>query len=223
MKLNDSEENPILTQEENQILESYNQLLELHQEVALEKAKSKLKRALDEPVHVSELDISEAQDALLKARALFQVRSNVTESVIITNPVLKAVHADVGTSIYQQDLIRLLEKRDELSFSLSQLSRKFSNLQDELLKLEVENIRLTSENSKLTTSMLDFLEASSSKDKNNDSSQSLQELDEISSAVKFARRRWKIVKGIVSGLIVGSGIDWSRDPKLLDIVLEKDN
>ncbi|POS82402.1 hypothetical protein EPUL_006274, partial [Erysiphe pulchra] len=172
-----------------------------------------------EPENVSELDISRAQDALLHAKALFQIKCNVTEAVLITNPIINAVHTDIGVSVHQQDLLRLLEKRDELSFSLTQLSRKVLDIQDELLRLEVENIRVSSENEKLVTSMLRLIKKASLETEQNDSS---QELEEINGEVELARQRWKIMKGTVSALIVGSGIDWSRDPKLLQIVLEKD-
>ncbi|RKF64679.1 hypothetical protein OnM2_017096 [Erysiphe neolycopersici] len=215
--------NSILTQKENQILESYDELLELDLEIALIKANDTLIRgnlSLDEPEDVSELDISNAQHALLHAKALFQIRCKVIEAVLITNPIINAVHTDdIGASVHQQDLLRLLEKRDELSFSLTQLSRKVSDLQDELLKLEIENMRISSENKKLVASMLRLIKEASSETEQTESS---QELEKIKSEVALARQRWKIMKGTVSALIVGSGIDWSRDSKLLQIVLEED-
>jgi len=49
-----------------------------------------------------------------------------------------------------------------------------------------------------------------------------QQLEELEAAMKLSRQRWRIMKGTASATIVGSGIDWARDPKLLEIVLDDD-
>jgi hypothetical protein len=51
---------------------------------------------------VSEEDIKSAQQELLKAKALYQLRSNVVESVLIANPILKAVHAGRNATVIEQ-------------------------------------------------------------------------------------------------------------------------
>jgi len=55
-----------------------------------------------EPVEVSEEDLKTAQQELLKAKALYQVRSNIVESTLVANPVLKAVHAGINATIIEQ-------------------------------------------------------------------------------------------------------------------------
>jgi hypothetical protein len=49
-----------------------------------------------------------------------------------------------------------------------------------------------------------------------------QQLDELELAMRTSRQRWRIMKGTASATIAGSGIDWARDPKLLEIVLDND-
>jgi len=49
-----------------------------------------------------------------------------------------------------------------------------------------------------------------------------QQLDELEDEMKINRQRWRIMKGTVSATIAGSGIDWARDTKLLEIVLDND-
>lgn len=43
-----------------------------------------------------------AQDELLKAKAAYQVKSNVIENILIANPVIKAVHAGQNASAIEQ-------------------------------------------------------------------------------------------------------------------------
>lgn len=49
-----------------------------------------------------------------------------------------------------------------------------------------------------------------------------QQLDELEVSMKVSRQRWRIMKGTASGTIAGSGVDWARDSKLLEIVLDQD-
>lgn len=42
---------------------------------------------------MSEDDIKTAQQELLKAKAVYQVRGSIIDSVLIANPVIKAVHS----------------------------------------------------------------------------------------------------------------------------------
>ncbi len=57
---------------------------------------------LNEPAEVSEDDIKDAQQDLLKAKAAHQVRSNIIESVLVANPIVRAVHAGTNASIVEQ-------------------------------------------------------------------------------------------------------------------------
>ena len=45
---------------------------------------------------VSQKDTETAQQELLEAKATYQVRSNVVESVLVSHPILNAVHAGVN-------------------------------------------------------------------------------------------------------------------------------
>lgn len=51
---------------------------------------------------VSEEDLSTARQELLKAKAAYQVRNNVIESVFIANPILKAVHGGKTVTVAEQ-------------------------------------------------------------------------------------------------------------------------
>lgn len=48
-------------------------------------------------------------------------------------------------------------------------------------------------------------------------------LEELDAAMRASRQRWRILKGTASATIAGSGADWARDPKLLEIVMDDDD
>jgi hypothetical protein len=56
----------------------------------------------EEPVEATQEDIKAAEQDLLKAKALYQVRTNIVENVLVANPILKAVHAASNASIIEQ-------------------------------------------------------------------------------------------------------------------------
>jgi len=40
--------------------------------------------------------------------------------------------------------------------------------------------------------------------------------------VKRAKSEWRVMKGLIGGIIVGSGVDWAADQELIEIVAEED-
>lgn len=48
------------------------------------------------------------------------------------------------------------------------------------------------------------------------------QLDELEQSVKTSRQRWRIMKGTISGVIAGSGVDWASDKVLRELVLDDD-
>lgn len=51
---------------------------------------------------MSEEQIIVAQQELLEAKASYQLRNNIVQSVLIANPIIKAVHAGNNASIIEQ-------------------------------------------------------------------------------------------------------------------------
>lgn len=49
-----------------------------------------------------------------------------------------------------------------------------------------------------------------------------EKLDDLELDMKSSRQKWRIIKGTASATIAGSGIDWARDPTLVDIVLDSE-
>ncbi|TVY55766.1 hypothetical protein LCER1_G004826 [Lachnellula cervina] len=212
---------PLFTEQERRILDVYDRLEELQLEIALLKARGVLSQ--DEPMEASAGDIKKVQQELLKAKAAYQVRNNIIEGVLVANPILKAAHAGNNASPAEQDLLPLIEHRDKLSIGLHGLSAKALSIRSELMKVESEHAIKARENAELSNKMLALAEEAKTQKKEDITDSKLRlQLDQLEGDVKTSRQRWRIMKGTASGTIVGSGVDWARDPRLLGIVLDYD-
>ncbi|CAG8973291.1 hypothetical protein HYALB_00000053 [Hymenoscyphus albidus] len=213
---------PLFTEQEQRVLDLYDRMEELQLEIALLKSQGTLSQGSDEPDEVSEEDIKSAQQELLNAKTAYQLRNNIVESVLIANPILKAVHSGSNATIAEQDLLPLLEQRDQLSVALTALTAKVLSSKNELLKVETEHIRTARENVELTGKMVALAKDANTHKRDDIPRKAQAQLNELDAQVKSSRQKWRIMKGTASGTIVGSGIDWARDPDLLEIVLDDD-
>jgi len=62
-------------------------------------------------------------------------------------------------------------------------------------------------------------EADTQRKEDIDDPKARQQLDGLEVAMKSSRQKWRIMKETTSATIAGSGVDWARDPALLEIVL----
>ena len=107
---------------------------------------------------------------------------------------------------------------------MSKLSSKVQSAQKELEKVEYENIVTAQKNVELSTKMLALAEEANTQRKEDiDDPKARRQLDELEAEMRISRQRFRIMKGTASATIAGSGIDWARDPKLLEIVLDEDD
>lgn len=187
---------------------------------------------------VSEEDIAEAQKELLEAKATYQVRQSVVETVMITNPVIKAVHSGSKASQSEQsvnshryvadltrtrDLLPLIQQRDELSITLTRASKDVLMARNELQQVESQNMILARENAEMAERMLALAaEANTQKTEDIADPAVREKLQELEMDMKSSRQKWRIIKGTTSATIVGSGVDWARDPALVNIVLDSE-
>lgn len=123
-----------------------------------------------------------------------------------------------------RDLLPLIEQRDALSVSLTQLSSKVLAAQNELRKVESEHSVTARKNTELATEMLALAEKANTQKKDGIEDPKLrQQLDELEASMKVSRQMWRIMKGTASATVAGSGVDWARDPKLLELVMDEDD
>jgi len=116
-----------------------------------------------------------------------------------------------------------LQKRDSLSANLTRLKAKELAIRNELKTVESEHSIIAQRNVELASTMLALAEEANTQRKEDIHDSKLRhQLDDLEASMKSRRQRWRIMKGTASATIAGSGIDWARDPKLVDIVLDND-
>jgi hypothetical protein len=122
-----------------------------------------------------------------------------------------------------RDLLPLIKQRDALSITLTQVSKELLEARKELEQIESENIIAARQNADLAEKMCTLAEEANTQKKENITDPVMREkLEDLEMDMKSRRQKWRIIKGTASATIVGSGIDWARDPALVDIVLENE-
>lgn len=123
-----------------------------------------------------------------------------------------------------RDLLPLTQQRDELSLTLAKLSTQALSAENELMKVEIEHTVTAQKNVALATQMLALADEAKAQKKEDIQDPKLRaKVDELDAAMRASRQRWRILKGTASATIAGSGLDWARDPQLLDMVMDDDD
>ncbi|KAM0254432.1 hypothetical protein ACHAQJ_006772 [Trichoderma viride] len=234
-----------LSEDETKVLELYDKLQELRLEIAIINAqqagKVTLARRTVEGGLIThpklclasgrkddESNITVAQNALLTARARYRLRNDAIEAVMMANPILKAVHNGTQASPIERhvflsrgDLFPYIQERDETSISVAKHAEGMTKLRDNLTEVQVQSIRVCRENMELTSELFELAEqAKQKKAVRLDNPKVQREMEELTREVKSSRQRWKVMKGVASGVIAGSGVDWAKDEDLRNIVLD---
>jgi F0F1-type ATP synthase assembly protein I len=103
------------------------------------------------------------------------------------------------------------------------LAEKLNSANTEAANAEQEVVEINARNQQLASRMLSLAEAVESQDTERLDDMSLQEeLNDLDRGIRDARRDWRLIKSLISGVIVGSGIDWATDTRLLELVLDED-
>ncbi|RDA84630.1 hypothetical protein CP532_5706 [Ophiocordyceps camponoti-leonardi (nom. inval.)] len=161
-----------------------------------------------------------SQDDLLEARAKLELRNNAIEAVMMANPVLKAVHH--GTDA---DLLPLIERRDEAAVAIAEQASDMETVRRQLTSVHVETARAARHNLELTTELCELADQLRQKQvgSNIDSPGTRGAIEQLKQQVASRRKRWKAIKGVASGVVCGSGIDWADDDNLSNMVLDPED
>lgn len=93
-----------------------------------------------------------------------------------------------------------------------------------MTKVQSETLRVSHRNVDLTSELLGLTEElKRKKEAPLDDPRTQREVKRLEDELKSSRQRWRVVKGVASGVVAGSGVDWARDDALRDIVLDPDN
>lgn len=82
-------------------------------------------------------------------------------------------------------------------------------------------MRVNKKNQELARTLLDLTSHDSRwKERIEDEGLKAQ-LEELEAEHKKRRARWETIKSIASAAVVGSGVDWARDDRLRELVLDE--
>lgn len=164
--------------------------------------------------------LGESQKDLLDAQARYNLKNKVVESVLIANPILKAVHAGSNATPIERDIAPLIAARDAVSISLTSTTQSILAARSQLRDTEVQNISLGRQNQEKAEQMMLLAEEAGSDKKEVVEGEARERIEEMEGEVKGSKQRWRVMKGTASAVVAGSGVDWGRDEKLRGLVLE---
>ncbi|KAJ4305002.1 hypothetical protein N0V90_000531 [Kalmusia sp. IMI 367209] len=166
-----------------------------------------------------------AQREAMEARTKFEIRNRISHNVLVMDPVLKAVHGNQQHTDYaEKRMLPLISENDAVSMVHGLLASKLASATRALSTAEQGNIAANRENRQLSEGVLRLAEEV--KVQSIEDIQDPQLRDKVESAeknVKESRTRMRILKGILSAMIVGSGINWAADEELRDLVMDDED
>ncbi|KAJ4335788.1 hypothetical protein N0V87_005903 [Didymella glomerata] len=165
-----------------------------------------------------------AEREAMEARIEYELRNRITHNVLVTDPVLKAVHGDDGTSFAEKRLLPLITESDTVAMVQGRLASKLASSTRALVTTEQTNIVANQKNRELSKTMLALAEATKAQSAEDIEDPKLREqIKTVDKELKESRRRMKTLKGILSAMIVGSGINWAADGSLTELVLDDED
>ena len=99
-----------------------------------------------------------------------------------------------------------------------------TGINSDMTKTQVEARRATRANVELAEHVFDLAEqVKRKKGSRPDDPKVLRDIEKLEGDVKASGQRWRVIKGVASGVVVGSGVDWARNATLCDIVLDPED
>jgi cytochrome c-type biogenesis protein CcmH/NrfG len=122
-----------------------------------------------------------------------------------------------------RDLLPLIEKRDESSINVAKHATEVAFIRNDLTEVESETARVIRRNVKLTSTLFELAEQVKQKEASRlDDEETQDQIRRLEAVMKASRQRWRVIKGVASGVVAGSGVDWARDARLREVVLDLD-
>ncbi|KAF2133304.1 hypothetical protein P153DRAFT_307982 [Dothidotthia symphoricarpi CBS 119687] len=208
---------------EKRALELYDQLRELELQQSLLQAQQ-----IAHVPDVSTLSDDALQEQLIiaqreamEAKAEYEIRNRITHNVLVMDPVLKAVHGSEQASFIEKRIRPLITENDAVSMVHSSLASKLASSTRALGVAEQANVIANQKNRELSQTMLALAEdmkAQSAKDI--EDPRLRNQVQAVEKELKESRRRVQTLKGILSAMIVGSGVNWAADEGLTELVMD---
>lgn len=186
--------------------------------------------------------MKDAEKANLEARAQYVLSQSIVEDILVAGPTLNAVHRkDTGVSadgyitatkfslwkqadIYNRDLQQLLERRDKLGIASTNQASQLRNTTREITKVKAGNIRTREKNRELEAKLLSLNKKIEAQREDVSKDPRFKErLQDARQETATAKKHWRMMKSVVSGVIAASGVDWAHDETLRELVLDDED
>ncbi|KAI9798178.1 MAG: hypothetical protein M1833_004927 [Piccolia ochrophora] len=222
----DSSEGHLLSEREQQLLQVHDRLEEIELETALREAQCA--RMEGSPEIASDVGspskLEKAERELLEAKATHALRQKIIDSVLVTDPILKAVHSGANATVSERKLRPRIDQRDKLSMTHTNLQSELSSQTAALSAAEAQNIENMRHNADLSTTLLQLVAGTNRLTKEDvEDPATRAQLESLEDDIRLQRRRWRIMKNVVAATIAGSGVDWARDAELQNLVLDAED
>ncbi|KAH7400571.1 centromere protein H (CENP-H)-domain-containing protein [Phaeosphaeria sp. MPI-PUGE-AT-0046c] len=201
------------SQTEQLALHLYDQLRELELEQSLIQAQQS-----DDELQ-GQLTI--AQREVMDAKAEYEIRNRVDLNALVMDPVLKAVHGGERTGFAEKRIFPMIAENDTISMIHGSVSSKLVSTQRAISTAAQANIIASRKNRELSATMLDLAEQMKAQTANDIEDPRLRaKVSAVEKELKDSRRKTKTLKGVLSAMIVGSGINWAADETLTELVMD---
>lgn len=167
-----------------------------------------------------EEQLATAERELLEARATYTVRRRAAQTVLMTDPILKAVHLK-ATIPPERALLHLVNRRDVLALAHENLASAHDQVLKQLSDSEVENLRINQENQELVQRLLELTKQDETWREKLKDAKILSRLEALETEFKSSKAKWDTIKNIASAMVVGSGLNWADDEQLQALVVDE--
>lgn len=106
----------------------------------------------------------------------------------------------------------------------TQLSTNMSTFNDLLSTLATDNIRFCSRNRELAQKLIELAKISKASTIEDVKDARLRsQLEQFAEENRVRKSRWRLMKGVVSTVVVGSAVDWAADDELRELVVDDED
>ena len=209
---------------ESQVLDLWHTLNDLHLSISIHESLSTTPSVSSFTDDEIASELRKAELAALTARAEYVLSTSAVTDTIITAPVLRAVHHGPDATFLERELGALVRRRDGLGVAETNLERSLVECRNRGVEMAVEGRRLRRRNGGLGVRVRELSSrVKEERTRGVEEGEMRGEIEEEREREGEARRRWRVMKSVVRGVVVGSGVDWAGDEKLTGLVLDEED
>jgi len=147
------------------------------------------------------------------------ITTSIIESLIQTHSTLKAVHAGSGSTKQDRDLLPEIIRRDGLASASLALDADMAAAYARQAELRREVLTQTHENKELVDKIVTVVQGKKKRERQNLSAEAKAEMESVEESIRTTLDKREIVRNIVQGLLLESGLNWVDNEGLMDLML----